>query len=435
MVSYLAGQDVNSQVLQKAMADPSSDSVWSTVLSRRRLLQATAALSVKVSMPAILGRAAAQAGGSDSLPLRGGEILPDPDFSLLSPKHPYLIGIRPHRVGGVRLELEPEPIASRWGPKFLIHNYGHGGAGITLSFGCASVVADHVHTLLRAIGRTRRMSVAVIGSGVIGLTVASELRRRWPRLRVTVYAKELDVRRTTSFKAAGQFEPSGIYEEYETDEGRNILANYLRRSRNRIVELGDASRWPHYGIAFRRNYTLNHRIPAFDTHTPLDVVPKPRTGTLPFRSLNVAGREYRTWLINPTILLTRLVSDLKRSGVPFRRRMFTDVQSFAELRENIVINCTGHGAKALVQDDQMLARRGHLVLLRRTLAKQFYFLSGGCVNYRTMYVFCRHRDIVIGGSVQDGNESELANSDDDWVFRKIIENARNVFDGRPRQCM
>src|SRR6202040_2184630 len=121
-----------------------------------------------------------------------------------------------------------------------------------------------------------------------------------------------------SFKAAGQFEPSGIYEEYEADEGRNILADYLRRSRNRIVELGDASRWPHYGIALRRNYTLNHRIPAFDTHTPLDVVPKPRTGTLPFRSLNVAGREYRTWLINPTILLPRLVSDLKRSSVPFR---------------------------------------------------------------------------------------------------------------------
>jgi glycine/D-amino acid oxidase-like deaminating enzyme len=123
-------------------------------------------------------------------------------------------------------------------PKFLIHNYGHGGAGITLSFGCASVVADHIRTLLRDVGQRRRVSVAVIGSGVIGLTVASELRRRWPSLRITVYAKELDVRRTTSFKAAGQFEPSGIYEEYETDEGRNILADYLRRSRNRIIESG-----------------------------------------------------------------------------------------------------------------------------------------------------------------------------------------------------
>jgi hypothetical protein len=42
------------------------------------------------------------------------------------------------------------------------------------------VVADHVRTLLRDMGRRRRISVAVIGSGVIGLTVASELRRRWP---------------------------------------------------------------------------------------------------------------------------------------------------------------------------------------------------------------------------------------------------------------
>jgi hypothetical protein len=40
------------------------------------------------------------------------------------------------------------------------------------------VVADHVRTLLRDMGRRRRISVAVIGSGVIGLTVASELQRR-----------------------------------------------------------------------------------------------------------------------------------------------------------------------------------------------------------------------------------------------------------------
>jgi hypothetical protein len=128
VVSYLAGQDVNSQVLQKAMADPSSDSVWSTVLSWRRLLQATAALSVKVSMPAILGRAAVQAGGSDSLPLRGGEILPDPDFSLLSPKHPYLIGIRPHRVGGVRLETKiSTPLSPRFFPSCGKPGWHHRG--------------------------------------------------------------------------------------------------------------------------------------------------------------------------------------------------------------------------------------------------------------------------------------------------------------------
>ena len=48
-----------------------------------------------------------------------------------------------------------------------------------MSFGCASVVVEHVQTLTRDMRRSRmRPSVAVIGSGVIGLTVATELRRK-----------------------------------------------------------------------------------------------------------------------------------------------------------------------------------------------------------------------------------------------------------------
>lgn len=43
-------------------------------------------------------------------------------------------GLRPVR-SAVRLEVErPAP------QRLLIHNYGHGGAGITLSWGCATEV-------------------------------------------------------------------------------------------------------------------------------------------------------------------------------------------------------------------------------------------------------------------------------------------------------
>jgi D-amino-acid oxidase len=183
------------------------------LLSRRGLLQGAAAIAGQA-----LASAVAKDADTNFRPLRDGEILPAPNFSLLS-KDPYLIGIRPHREGGVRLELESEPIASRSGMKFLIHNYGHGGAGITLSFGCAEIAAEHVATIISDLRCTRiRPRVAVIGSGVIGLTVASAVRRRWPRLPITVYAKDLDVRKTTSFKAGGQFQPSGIYEEYEGEE-------------------------------------------------------------------------------------------------------------------------------------------------------------------------------------------------------------------------
>ena len=53
---------------------------------------------------------------------------------------PLRVGLRPFRTGGPRVEAQP---ASR-----IVHNYGHGGAGITLSWGCAEQVADTADTMV-----------------------------------------------------------------------------------------------------------------------------------------------------------------------------------------------------------------------------------------------------------------------------------------------
>lgn len=54
------------------------------------------------------------------------------------------IGLRPFRVGGVRLEHE---IFN--GKLNVIHNYGHGGCGVTLSWGCAGEVVELAKSLMR----------------------------------------------------------------------------------------------------------------------------------------------------------------------------------------------------------------------------------------------------------------------------------------------
>lgn len=51
-------------------------------------------------------------------------------------------GLRPYRPGGVRLERDPAS------SKILIHNYGHGGSGVTTSWGCA---IDAVQLLMGAL--------------------------------------------------------------------------------------------------------------------------------------------------------------------------------------------------------------------------------------------------------------------------------------------
>lgn len=54
----------------------------------------------------------------------------------------HKVGLRPVRQA-VRLEVQA--IA---GGRHLVHNYGHGGAGVTLSWGCAQEVTEEVTTLL-----------------------------------------------------------------------------------------------------------------------------------------------------------------------------------------------------------------------------------------------------------------------------------------------
>jgi D-amino-acid oxidase len=54
----------------------------------------------------------------------------------------HRVGLRPVRQN-VRLAAEPLP-----GGRHVVHNYGHGGSGVTLSWGCALAVRDEVGALL-----------------------------------------------------------------------------------------------------------------------------------------------------------------------------------------------------------------------------------------------------------------------------------------------
>ena len=107
-----------------------------------------------------------------------------------------VVGLRPYRPSGFVVKAE------KIGEKLLIHNYGHGGAGITLSWGTSQLAT----ALL--LGEPVS-AVAVLGCGAVGLATARLLQERG--LPVTIYAAALPSN-TTSNIAGGEWFPFGVFD-------------------------------------------------------------------------------------------------------------------------------------------------------------------------------------------------------------------------------
>src|SRR5207302_3456615 len=107
-----------------------------------------------------------------------------------------VVGLRPFRPSGFVVKAE------KLDAKTLVHNYGHGGGGMTLSWGTS-------HLAVEEVARTGHADCAVIGCGGVGLATARLLQRRGTA--VTIYAKDLPPNTTSNISGA-QWSPAEAYD-------------------------------------------------------------------------------------------------------------------------------------------------------------------------------------------------------------------------------
>ena len=298
-------------------------------------------------------------------------------------------GLRPYRPEGFVVRAE------RFGGKLLVHNYGHGGGGFTLSRGTAAMAAERV-----AEAGTEG-AVAVLGAGAVGLATATILQRRGRR--VTIYARELPPE-TTSNIAGAQWSPTTVADDLSGPFGDQFeqAARLAHRSFQRLVG-------PDYGVRWIDNYFLSERPLGEPEHMARirDLYPEWEDlegDEHPFPTRH--ARRVATMFIEPPRYLRALLRDFRVAGGNIVVGEIADRRQLAALSEPVVANCTGLGSRELFGDRSLVPIKGQLVVLRPQPGIDYLTVGGGRFSESgSLYMFPRSDGVLLGGTFQRGVES------------------------------
>ena len=319
------------------------------------------------------------------------------------------VGLRPHRDSGFVLKAEP------FDAKTVIHNYGHGGAGMSLAWGTGLMAAE---LALQHLDRR----LAVIGCGSVGLTAARQAQRRG--FDVTIYTMTVPPDTTSNMSMAGFTPVSGLVSpELRTPEWDAQFRRAAEISYRELQLLVGRE----YGVYWIDGYS------ATDNPSPGqggggdtgDLLPDHLRVNRDREVLGPGEHPFPTKYavrtpnlsIEPSIYLETLVRDFLRYGGRIVIRTFDTPRDLMSLTEPVIVNCTGLGAKKLFNDEELVPVKGQLTFLVPQAEVTYRISGAGGMNPR-------NDGIVIGNLMDRGNWSLEPDPD---VRQRVVENAMQFF--------
>lgn len=307
-------------------------------------------------------------------------------------------GLRPYRASGFVVRRES------LGDKAVVHNYGHGGGGITLSWGSSKLAAE-----LGLPGHQGR--VAVLGSGIMGLSTARLVQDAG--FPVAIYSAALPPE-TTSNVAGGQFHPYAVFREgSETAGFREQFSRALDYSWRRFqIMVGDdyGVRWlPTYVEASSPEAKLLETFPPVNRMLREAEHPFPLDGVLRYDTLYVETGRY----------LRQMLRDVRTAGGTIAIRRFDNPADLQAIPETLIFNCTGLGSRQLFGDTQLRPARGQLAILEPQPGVD-YAVTGGFG-----YMFPRPDGILLGGTFELDRWDAMP---EPQAIAGILEKQRRFFD-------
>ena len=300
-----------------------------------------------------------------------------------------VVGLRPYRPSGFVVRAE------RHGDRTIVHNYGHGGGGISLSWGTAYLAAEEVRDNMHR-------ECAVLGCGAVGLATACLLQRRGRK--VTIYAGKLPPE-TTSNVPGSQWLPVSVYDPLFA--GPEFEERLLFASRIAFRCFQDLVGHD-YGVRWIDSFTVRDEPIRFPPYFEdlADLYPEAEdllSSDHPFDRR--FARRVRTLFVETPVYLEAVLNAFRIAGGRVVVREFGDRNDVLRLEEKVIVNCTGLGSGALFGDEEMIPVKGQLVILPPQPEVDYTLSADG----GTLYMHPRRDGILLGGTHEPGVASLTPN--------------------------
>ena len=316
-----------------------------------------------------------------------------------------VVGHRPYRASGFRVEREA------FDDKIVVHNYGHGGGGLSLGWGSSALA-------LREVADLQAGDAAVVGSGIMGLCSARLLQDAgW---RVTIYTRDT-YRHSTSNVAAGQWGPFSTHDATRVDDAFRARLDWAARVSHHAYTNLPGRR---YGIRWMETYYVLDRPGGDFARSSFDELfayqGELSPGEHPFGDTHAS--RIVTMQLDPGTLLRQLTDDFHLAGGKLVVRHFDSVDALLSLREKVIFNCTGLGAAALFGDTELTPVKGQLVHLPPDPAVDYMTIGGGP---GLLHMFPRGDVLLLGGTYKIGDASRNVEPDE---TERIVRDHASFFD-------
>jgi glycine/D-amino acid oxidase-like deaminating enzyme len=323
------------------------------------------------------------------------------------------VGLRPHRDSG--FVLKPDKLDDR----LLIHNYGHGGAGMSIAWGTGLMAAEFAT-------EHQSRQAAVIGCGSVGVSCARQLQRRG--FDVKIYAAAVPPNVTSNMSLAGFTPTSGLV---VPDQRTPAWDAQYRRAADISYRQLQVMAGNYYGVSWLDSYNLTNEL-------------RPPTQFTPERPNLMEGFETDRQVLQPgehpfptkyaihsepNVYMDALVRDFLLFGGHVVIRKFDTPRDLATLREPIIVNCTGLGARDLFGDKELIPLKGQLTVLVPQ-AEVNYHTNGGMRPQPTqpgslgIHMMPRADGIALGGTSQ---RDVWTMEPDDTERKRVVDSHIEVF--------